>query len=329
MREELQAVVETLKVMRAEGVESIYLQDETLALLKRLNATAAEPAPAPVAPPVRSAPARADTPVPTPRPSHHRQPEPEGPQEMALPLVTSSPTVRSRPRPPAPPATPAVALPPPPVIDLPSGDKATQWAWLRERVQGCPVCKEQVQEGKKIVFGVGSLDADIFFCGEAPGAEEEVQGEPFVGPAGELLTKILKAMRLTREQVYIGNIMNWRPPLPTPVGNRPPTPQEMAFCLPYLRAQLQIVAPRVIVALGQTAVTGLLGREEQRKMKDIHGQWFSFEGIPLMPTYHPSYLLRSESLRSKRVVWEDMMAVMEKLGMPLSDRERRYFMLKS
>lgn len=324
MREEMQALVETLKVMRAEGVQSIYLQDDTLEILRKLAADSVERAPvaASAAPPPNPPRSRAES-----RQLQERAPEPERPREMSLPIVTASPTTRPRPRPAA--APPPVSLPEPPLVELPPGDKATRWKWLRERVLGCAVCRSQVKPGKQVVFGVGTLDAEIFFCGEAPGAEEEVQGEPFVGPAGELLTKILLAMRLKREDVYIGNIMNWRPPMPTPVGNRAPTPEEMDFCLPYLRAQLKIVAPKVIVALGQTAVTGLLGRSEDRKMKDIHGQWFSFEGIPLLPTYHPSYLLRSDSLRSKRMVWEDMMQVMEKLGMPISDRERRYFLKKT
>ena len=118
----------------------------------------------------------------------------------------------------------------PPVVTLPSGTKAEQWAWLKARVLSCPNCLKHVPEGRKPVFGSGNLDADIFFCGEAPGAEEEEQGEVFVGRAGQLLTKIIEAMGLQRSEVYIGNIMNWRPETPNSIGNRPPTQEEMRIC---------------------------------------------------------------------------------------------------
>src|SRR5690606_28017597 len=130
------------------------------------------------------------------------------------------------------------ALPPPPVVTLPEGDKATRWQALRQRVLQDEVCRAQVRPGKQGVFGVGSLEAKLFFCGEAPGAEEEVAGEPFVGPAGQLLTRMIGAMGLARGDVYIGNIMNWRPQLSVEpnreqYGNRPPTAAEMAYCLPF------------------------------------------------------------------------------------------------
>lgn len=215
---------------------------------------------------------------------------------------------------------------PPPVVVLPAGDKKTKWEALKKQVLSCPVCKAHVKPGKKVVFGVGNLEADIFFCGEAPGADEEIEGEPFVGKAGQLLTKIIQAMGLEREKVYIGNIMNWRPEMPTAFGNRPPTQAEMNFCLPYLRAQVEIVAPKVIVALGATAVSGLLGPDKSRRMGDMRGNWHTFQGIPLMITFHPSYLLRNNTLKTKRQVWEDMLQVMEKVGMPINDKQRHYFL---
>lgn len=217
-------------------------------------------------------------------------------------------------------------LPRPPVVTLPEGDKKTRWEALREQVLNCRVCNAHVKEGKQVVFGVGNVDADIFFCGEAPGADEEVQGEPFVGKAGQLLTKMIQAMGLKREDVYIGNIMNWRPEMPTDVGNRPPTVEEMAFCLPYLKAQLAVVQPKLIVALGATAVKGLLGASSFRNLRDVKGQWQEFEGIPVMPTYHPSYLLRNDSKRDKRMAWEDWLKVMEKAGMEISERQRGFFL---
>ncbi len=216
-------------------------------------------------------------------------------------------------------------IPVPTPFTLPSGDKQTQWNALRDIVLNDPVCAEHLREGKKIVFGIGSLDADIFFCGEAPGADEEIQGEPFVGKAGQLLTKIIKAMGLNREDVYIGNIMNWRPELPTKTGNRPPTPEEMAYCLPYLKAQIDIVKPKVIVALGNTAVTGLLGADPKRRMGAIRGKWHTFNNTDLMITYHPSFLLQYATAEKKRQVWEDMLTVMERVNLPISEKQRGYF----
>jgi len=142
---------------------------------------------------------------------------------------------------------------------------------------------------------------------------------------------MIKGMGLERSQVYIGNIMNWRPEMPTPpgldqIGNRPPTAEEMAFCLPFLQAQLAIVQPALIVALGATAAAGLLGPGRFKALGEIRGRWHTFAGVPLMVTYHPSYLLRDQSIRKKRIVWEDLLQVMERADMPISDRQRGYFL---
>lgn len=217
-------------------------------------------------------------------------------------------------------------LPRPPRVELPKGNKQKRWAALKEMVLNCSVCTERVKPGKKVVFGIGNLDADIFFCGEAPGADEETEGEPFVGKAGQLLTKMIGAMGLKREDVYIGNIMNWRPEMPTPTGNRPPTIEEMNFCLPYLKAQLEVVKPKLIVALGVTAAKGLLGEKTFRSLREIKGQWYEFEGVPVMPTYHPSYLLRNDTKRDKRGAWEDWLKVMEKAELPISEKQQGYFL---
>jgi DNA polymerase len=222
-------------------------------------------------------------------------------------------------------------LPPPPVVELPAGDKAARWAALRGLVLDHPVCRANLRPGKKAVLGVGSLDAQIMFVGEAPGAEEEIQGEPFVGPAGQLLTKMILGMGLKREEVYIGNIMNWRPQLPVSpgtdqVGNRPPTTEEMAFCLPFLRAQIDVVQPSVLVALGKTALDGLLGAGRFKTLGEARGLWHEFAGKPVMVTYHPSYILREPTNRKKRLIWEDLLKVMDRLGLPVSEKQRAYFL---
>jgi uracil-DNA glycosylase len=220
-----------------------------------------------------------------------------------------------------------------PVVALPAGEKTVRWAALKEVVLGDAVCRAHVRPGKKVVLGVGSLDAKIMFVGEAPGAEEEIQGEPFVGPAGQLLTKMIQGMGLKREEVYIGNIMNWRPEMPTApgatqVGNRPPTEAEMRYCLPYLRAQVEIVNPDVLVALGKTAVEGLLGFGKFKTLGEARGLWHEFGGKPLMVTYHPSYILREPTNRKKRLIWEDLLKTMERAGLPISERQRRFFLEK-
>jgi DNA polymerase len=207
-------------------------------------------------------------------------------------------------------------------------NKQEHWEDLRERVLGNEDLKRHVRPGKNLVFGVGNLNAEIFFCGEAPGADEEIQGIPFVGRAGQLLTKIITTMGLSRKEVYIGNIMNWRPEMEGETGNRPPTQEEMQFCLPYLIEQVEIVQPKVIVALGATAVSGLLGPDKSRRMSAVRGRWHEFCGIPLMITFHPSYLLRNGTNTMKRIVWEDMLQVMEKVGLPISVKQRQYFLEK-
>jgi DNA polymerase len=214
---------------------------------------------------------------------------------------------------------------------LPEGDKAKRWAALLDLVLNDPVCKASVRPGKKVVLGVGSLEAKIFFAGEAPGAEEEVQGEPFVGPAGQLLNRMIAGMGLQRSDVYIGNIMNWRPQLPVEsggvqVGNRPPTAEELGYCLPYLLAQLEIVQPEIVVALGATAAQGLLGPGTFKALGEVRGRWKEFAGRPLMVTYHPSYILRNPTNRSKRLIWEDLLQVMERAGMAVSAKQRSYFL---
>lgn len=317
-RERVAAVVEELKRLKREGVTSLAVSDEALAQLR--GALAQD---APMVLPVSAPALRAATP-----------PAPEF--SALLDLVKSSPTPTARP------ATPTRATAtapqssgkfPPPQFELPPGSKRERWDWLRRRVLDCPVCKAHTHGDNQVVFGVGNIDADIFFCGEAPGGEEEIKGEPFVGPAGQVLTKMIVAMGLKRDDVYIGNILNWRPEMEgrasgktaAQTGNRPPTEEEMSFGLPYLRAQIAVVKPKVIVALGSTAAQGLLGFGSFKSLGSIRGQWLDFQGTPLMVTYHPSYLLRYADAKTKRVVWEDMLLVMEKVGLPITEKQRGFF----
>ena len=204
-------------------------------------------------------------------------------------------------------------------------EKAAAFAALRERALSCVKCPHLASSRKNVVFGVGSIDAQLMFVGEAPGADEDEQCEPFVGRAGQLLTKIIQATGLSRADVYIANILKCRPDTPgQSAGNRKPTPDEMATCIPYLHEQIDLIRPKVIVALGATAVDGLLGKNIG--ITKLRGNWQTYRGTPLMPTFHPSYLLRNQAMSEKRKVWEDMLAVMEKLGMPASEKQRNYFL---
>jgi DNA polymerase len=296
MRRELAAVYDELVRRQKAGDKSVYLSDESVELMRQ----AAKAAKAELLEQTAPHPAVDET-------------------EVASPPPAKKKAARKK-------TKPVIEVPPSPEVSLPEGDREMRWNALKEMVLADEWCNSQVKEGKKVVLGVGSLEARIFFCGEAPGADEEIQGEPFVGPAGQLLTKIIQAMGFQRSDVYIGNIMNYRPPMPTAIGNRPPELNEMAYCLPYLKAQLEIVQPEVIVALGNTAVEGLLGHDPKRKISRIRGQWFEFDGIPLVPTFHPSYLLRNQSKATKRQVWEDMLKVMEKLEMPVSEKQKGFFL---
>jgi uracil-DNA glycosylase len=161
----------------------------------------------------------------------------------------------------------------------------------------------------QVVFGSGDPSADLMFVGEAPGRDEDLEGYPFVGRAGKLLTDIIVAMKLSREQVYIANVLKSRPP-----GNRNPEPDEMEACRPWLDRQIDLVNPKVIVTLGRFAAQGLLDRAVA--ISSIRGEWQSFRnGIRVMPTYHPAYLLRNPA--AKKDVWLDMKKVMSELGIPV------------
>ena len=207
----------------------------------------------------------------------------------------------------------------------PEKDLETAMADLRQRASVCLKCPHLVKSRKNVVFGVGDIHAQLMFVGEAPGADEDAQGEPFVGAAGQLLTRIIKTMGLSRETVYIANILKCRPDTPgQSSGNRKPTADEMKTCLPYLLEQIDLIRPKVLVALGATAIEGVLGAGGG--ISKLRGKFQTFRNIPLMPTFHPAYLLRNQALTEKRKVWEDMLRVMEKLQMPVSEKQRGYFL---
>lgn len=305
-RQLLDAVIRDLEDQKSHGIRHVAVSAETLAALSRPiqsrapvgNAAriASSSSPAPISSPAKPAPVPAIRKPVFTRPASAPQPA------MLIPEPAPAPVL--------PPLDPAA--------------KAAAFDELRQKVLACVKCSNLVAARKSVVLGVGNIDAQLMFVGEAPGADEDEQGEPFVGKAGQLLTKIIQAMGLQRSDVYIANILKCRPDTPgQSAGNRKPTPEEMQTCIPWLHQQIDLIRPRVLVALGATAVEGLLGKTIG--ITRLRGNWQTYRGTPLMPTYHPAFLLRNQAMSEKRKVWEDMLAVMEKLELPITEKQRGFF----
>lgn len=294
----LDATIRHLENLQTRGARHVAVNPETLrALTLPPSSTVAKPA-------VTAN--RPTAPILQPRPTPTIAPVPMPPIRTAINQKVS-PTI------------------PAPAVSNEDAGKSAAFAELRARVLACVKCPNLVTARKSVVFGVGNIDSPLMFVGEAPGADEDEQGEPFVGKAGQLLTKIIETMALKRGDVYIANILKCRPDTPgQSAGNRKPTAEEMTTCIPYLHEQIDLIKPQVLVALGATAVEGLLGKTVG--ITKLRGNWQTYRGIPLMPTYHPAYLLRNQAMSEKRRVWEDMLQVMEKLGMPISTKQQGYFL---
>ncbi len=247
-------------------------------------------------------------------------------------------------RPAAPPPVVTVSHAPPPaatpsipstsdvawtVIDIPGATIYDKLNNLADMAEADPIPRALGTLRQTMVFAVGSPESRLMFVGEAPGEHEEQQREPFVGPAGQLLTKIIEnGIGIPRSEVYISNICKFRPSTGAGQGsrNRAPTPEEMNACVRYIQTEIRLIRPAVIVALGATAATGL---GIQGAVGRLRSRFHEVDGIPTMVTYHPSYILRQEQegggMTARRQVWEDMLMVMEKLGMPVSEKQRGYF----
>lgn len=220
---------------------------------------------------------------------------PSQPMAQESPLSASSPSIE-----PTPPADPLES-------------RRRELTVLAERVSTCQRCTELVVSRSRTVFGVGPLDPELCFIGEAPGATEDQRGEPFVGEAGQLLDRIIAACGMKREEVYICNICKCRPP-----GNRLPTAQEAGNCREYLERQLELVRPKFICALGACAAQNLLGTT--LAIGKLRGRFHEYQGIPVMCTYHPAFLLPGRSPHKKKEVWEDMKKLLERMGRPIPQR---------
>ncbi|MFO0583605.1 MAG: uracil-DNA glycosylase [Anaeromyxobacter sp.] len=260
------------------------------------------PAPPPPAPPPAGPAPTSAQPVGGPRTDPARPPPTRAVAEgthPAAPTPTRAPTPSTAP---APLARGGAAPGPYALTDKGCGSPAL--LELRAGLGECQRCKLGATR-TKLVFGTGNPQAELMFVGEGPGADEDAQGEPFVGKAGQLLTKMIEAMGYARGDVYIANVVKCRPP-----GNRNPEPDEIEACEPYLRAQIDAIRPKIIVALGKFAAQTLL--RETTPITKLRGRWSSYEGVKLMPTFHPAYLLRSPE--EKKKAWEDLQLVMKELG---------------
>ena len=226
---------------------------------------------------------------------------------------------------PAPAPTPAPEPPAPSAEAEPEMSVEQKLEYLRQRAADWKPARRLGTLRDTMVFAVGNPRARLMLVGEAPGYEEERQCEPFVGPAGQLLTRILGAMGLQRSDVYISNVCKFRPSMGENQGtaNRAPSPEELAACLPLIMAEIRAIQPACIVCLGGSSAKGLLGT--QQGVNALRGRWMECQGVPVRVTYHPSYLLRNEALSARRALWEDMLEVMERLGMPVSEKQRNYF----
>ncbi len=205
---------------------------------------------------------------------------------------------------PSAPAPPAVVHQKREVIPMKDGDSLEN---IAVEIQECTTCSLHKVRNNTVPGNGQTVQPDILFVGEAPGADEDEQGIPFVGRSGKLLTKMIEAMGYSRETVFIANINKCRPP-----DNRKPTPEEMKVCLPFLKRQIAVLQPKVIVAMGATAVVGLVGISKGESITTVRGKWQKFEGIDLMPTFHPAYMLRNPNM--KRPVWDDLKNVLKHLG---------------
>ncbi len=330
LRETLGAYV---RVLRESGMQTVRLSADARRALGALASAAAKPAATTTATVPTSAPHRT-TAAPASSYSHSTPqstatPARPAPQRSTAPVkrTTSRPVVDRSAAPGVPPRFTVVESAP---IEIVGADRVEKLANLAKGITGCSKCPHLAAFRTQTVFGVGNPEAQLMFVGEAPGMEEDKQGEPFVGAAGQLLTKMIVAMGLSRETVYIGNVLKCRPDMPAgSMGNRKPTHDEMQTCLPYLRAQIEIIQPKAIVALGATAVEGLFGPFQMgTSIGRLRGKFMDFGAIPVMPTYHPSYILRSQSITEKRKVWEDLLKAMERLGLPISEKQRGYFLHK-
>ena len=296
--EALDALLEELRRRKAEGERYVSVSEETVRLLKALAGTAPAASAAPASSEGRtsfSPPPRTSRAEPVPAPA---------PKAASVPAAVAT-------------------VPDPPEVVLPEGTREQRLDWIRRRVLDCKETARHLAPGMKPVLGVGPADAPVVLVGEAPTREEAEAGAPFVGDSGVLLRRILSAAGLTEKDVFLLPVMGWRPESANEFVKRPPNARELAFNRPYLMAQIRAVAPKAVMALGAHAHESLLGIRQP--VQKVRGTWHEVEGLPVLLSFHPNYLLHTPSESAKRTVWTDFLALLEKLGRPVTEKQRAYF----
>ncbi len=295
--ESIQILLQELKRQKAEGATHVGVSAESIQLLKSLSCSIAK-----------------DSSVTKPSIAV-KEPVKITPKKSPPSGTTVSQSVRNE---------SSISVPPPPIVALPAGTKIEQMQWLQEIVSECEQTRHHLKNGIKPLLGFGSLEAKIVLVGDVPSIEEIEAGRPFVGDVAVTLQKILKETGLTENDVYLVNSMVWRPATPTPHAKAMAKEWEIAYNKPYIKAVLNIIRAQCVMALGQQAVHALTGTKET--ISHLRGVWQEVEGFPLMSTFHPNYILNSPSITNKRKVWEDFLKVMEKLNLPISSKQRDYFL---
>lgn len=214
------------------------------------------------------------------------------------------------------------------VTNLSGSEKAQRLETLAHTIKKCSTCSEYFKNYRNFIFGAGNFEAELVFVGEAPGIEEDEEGQPFVGKAGQILTKMILAMGLTREQVYLTTLVKFKPDMPKgSLQVRKPTMDEIKVSLPYLLAQIEIIKPKVIISLGATVTEALLKLDSNSAVAQ-RGVWNEIDGMMILPTFHPGYLLTHTSNEDKRLAWEDLLKVMKQIQLPISEKQLSYFLKK-
>ena len=303
MDENMDAIYEELLRLKSEGVDRIFINSDTTELLGNLSRAKSSSESEHIELGDNNEPIK----------SHSNPSIPKTAKEKADLVVEETNTLSLKPK----------------SISLPSSDKKSQMDWLRKQIESCATCTAEVRSDEKIVFGSGDVNADIFFCSDAPNEEEARSGTPLTGSLGDLMFKIIKAMGLKNDSIYTTHVVKWRPKHYKTSANSAPNLEQIGFCAPYLQAQIAVVMPKVIIALGKISIAVLTNRDPTKiVMKDLRGKWENVENIPTIFTYHPSYLLYNNTLRAKRQFWEDMLEVMQKLNIPISQKQKEYFLCK-
>lgn len=322
MRAVLQAISEELLRLRADGESVVSVSEETLVGLRALVARQQEPAGE-----ARSSGDRAkETPETKSGNAQRDEPAAWRPARTA----PDKPTAPLAPQSLVPPVANAFKVPPPPAVVLPEGDAMARLAALADLLRSDPVARHYLREDQKAVIGAGVLTPRILFIGDELTSGDEGGADPFVGAAAESLSKMIRAMGLEPAAVYVANLVPWRLPIDpsTSLGateKRPVSTAELSYALPYVRAAVDQIKPSLVVGLGLAAAQALLAAKVT-KLPDVRSLWHDLDGRPLMITYHPAYVLQNGTNKSKRAVWEDLMKVMERAHVPITEKQQRYFL---